>query len=69
MDQNKSMKEGSMDKYAEQALKEYNSEATAAHPGGVDNRPFWNVYSTQFMYAPAFHFPRILLAKQYLFRQ
>ena len=56
-----------MDKYAEQALKEYNSEATAAHPGGVDNRPFWNVYSTQFMYAPAFHFPRILLAKQYLF--
>ena len=56
-----------MDKYAEQALQEYNSEETAAHLGGVDNRPFWNVYSTQFTFVPAFHFPRILLAKGYLF--
>ena len=56
-----------MDKYAEQALLEYNNEATAAHLGGIDNRPFWNVYSTQFMFVPAFHFPHIPLAKGYLF--
>lgn len=56
-----------MNKYAEQALLEYNSESTAAHPGGVDNRPFWNVYSTQFIFAPSFQFPRILLATRYLF--
>lgn len=56
-----------MDKYAEQALLEYNSEETAAHLGGVDNRPFWNAYSTQFMYVPAFHFPCIKQAEKYLF--
>ena len=56
-----------MDKYAEQALLECSSETTAAHLGGVDNRPFWNGYSTQFMYVPAFQFPRVLSASGYLF--
>jgi hypothetical protein len=56
-----------MNKYAEQALREYNNEDTAAHLGGVDNRPFWNGYSTQFTFVPAFHFPKILRAKNYLF--
>lgn len=56
-----------MDKYAEQAIREYNGADTGAHPGGINNRPFWNLYSTQFMYAPSFCFPRILMAKKYLF--
>ena len=56
-----------MNKYVEQALLEYNSEKTAAHLGGVNNRPFWNGHSTQFMFVPAFDFPKILLAKGYLF--
>lgn len=56
-----------MNKYAEQALLEYNSELTAAHLGGVDKRPFWNGHSTQFMFVPAFDFPKILHAKGYLF--
>ena len=56
-----------MNKYVEQALLEYNSESTAAHLGGVNNRPFWNGHSTQFMFVPAFDFPKILLAKGYLF--
>lgn len=56
-----------MDKYAEQALLEYNSEATAAHLGGVDNRPFWNGHATQFMFVPAFDFPKIRRANAYQF--
>ncbi len=56
-----------MNKYAEQALLEYNSEETAAHLGGVDKRPFWNAYSTQFMFVPAFNFPKIFQTKNYLF--
>ena len=56
-----------MDQFAEQARLEYNGEETAAHPGGVKNRPFWNHYSTQFMFVPSFDFPQIRKAKQYLF--
>lgn len=56
-----------MDQYAKQALLEYNSEETAAHLGGIDNRPFWNAYATKFTYVPAFQFPRILKAYGYLF--
>jgi hypothetical protein len=56
-----------MDKYAEQALKEYNSEETATHLGGVNGRPFWNGYSTQFIFAPSFQFPKIRRASGYLF--
>ena len=54
-------------KYAEQAFYEYNSEANVIRPGGVEQRPFWNVYSTQFMFAPAFHFPGIRGVAKYLF--
>lgn len=46
----KNAKEISMDKYAEQALLEYNSEETAPHPGGVGGRPSWNVHSSQYLY-------------------
>ena len=56
-----------MNKYAEQALAECNSESTAAHLGGVNKRPFWNGYSTQFMFVPAFQFPTVRHAQGYLF--
>ena len=47
-----------MNKYAEQALLEYNSEECSPRPGGIDGRPFWNVKSTQFMYAPVLEFSK-----------
>ena len=56
-----------MNQYAKQALLEYNSEETAAHLGGVNNRPFWNAHATQFTFVPAFQFPGILKARGYLF--
>ena len=56
-----------MDQYAKQALLEYNSEKTAAHLGGVNNRPFWNGCSSQFMFVPAFQFSGVRRAAAYLF--
>ena len=56
-----------MNKYAEQALLEYNDAANMIRPGGVNKQPFWNGYSTQFMFIPSFQFPRILSAGTYLF--
>lgn len=56
-----------MDKYAEQALLEYNSEKTAAHPGGINARPFWNLNSSQFIFAPTFQFPAIPGIREYVF--
>ena len=56
-----------MNNYREQALLEYNSEKTSAHQGGVFGRPFWNLTSSQFMFAPAFQFPRVPNGKGYLF--
>ncbi|MBQ2780836.1 MAG: hypothetical protein IJF42_04675, partial [Clostridia bacterium] len=54
-----------MDKYQAQALREYNSEA--AHLGGVDGRPFWNINASQFTFAPAFQFPYIPSCAKYRF--
>ena len=56
-----------MNKYAEQALLEYNNEANAIRRGGINNRPFWNGYATQFLFVPAFQFPGIRYANGYLF--
>ena len=56
-----------MDKYAKQALLEYNSEECSPHPGGVNGRPFWNINSSQFTFAPTFHFPRVPKGRIYLF--
>ena len=56
-----------MDKYAQQALLEYNSEETSPHPGGIDGRPFWNINSSQFTFAPKIQFPNIPGAKKYLY--
>ena len=56
-----------MDPYRQQALLEYNSEETAAHPGGVNGRPFWNINSSQFTFAPVLQFPWIPSCKKYRF--
>ena len=36
-------------------------------PGGVNGRPFWNKYSVQFMYPPAFDFAYVKNAVKYRF--
>ncbi len=56
-----------MDKYAEQALLEYNSEENSPHPGGVNGRPFWNINSSQFMFAPKLQFPKVPKGRAYLY--
>ncbi len=56
-----------MDKYAEQALHEYNSEEFTPHPGGVGGRPFWNTHSSQFVFAPTLQFPRLPSGRGYIF--
>ena len=56
-----------MSTLAEQALKEYSSEATTAHHGGAQGRPFWNVHASQFMYVPNFNFNHIPGCRRYLF--
>lgn len=48
-----------MDKYAQQALAEYNSEANMIRPGGINGNPFWNVNAMKFTYIPSFQFPSI----------
>ena len=53
-----------MDKYAKQALSEYN-ENTVVRKGGM--RSFWNINSSQFMFVPSFIFPVIPGAKEYIF--
>lgn len=55
-----------MDIYAKQALEEYSNDATATRRGG-QGKPFWNIDSTQFIYAPAFQFPRIQGSEKYVF--
>ena len=54
-----------MDKFAHQALDEYNT--LTVRPGGVMGRPFWNINATQFMYAPAFGFSAVAGVKEYVF--
>lgn len=54
-----------MNRYAEEALLEYNSEACMAHPGGVNGRDYWNISSSQFMFAPKFYFPRLPKGRKY----
>lgn len=56
-----------MDKYAEQALLEYNSADSTPHPGGVDGRAFWNINSSQFMFAPVLHFPKLPKCRRHRF--
>ena len=53
--------------FKEQAFNEYNSEEFAIRPGGIKGRGFWNVNSTQFIFAPCFGFPIIPKANGYLF--
>lgn len=56
-----------MDKYAKQALLEYNSEENSPHPGGIDGRSFWNINSSQFIFVPILQFPNVPEACSYLY--
>ena len=56
-----------MDIYAEQALAEYNNEANVIRQGGINGKNFWNLHSSQFIYAPAFYFPDIPGANSFEF--
>lgn len=56
-----------MNKYAEQALREYSSAKNAPHPGGVNGRPFWNINSSQFIFVPSFQLPAIPKGRKYRF--
>ncbi len=56
-----------MDKYAKQALNEYNSDLTTVRHGGKNGKNFWNINSSQFMFVPSFQFPAIPAAKEYRF--
>jgi len=44
-----------MENFAEKALNEYNT--LTIRPGGVNGQPFWNMNSSQFIFAPSFYFP------------
>ena len=56
-----------MDKFAKIALDEYNSEENIIHQGGVNGNPFWNINSSQFIYVPAFEFPKTPAANEFLY--
>ena len=56
-----------MDEYAKQALEEYNSEDKTVRQGGKDGKLYWNINSSQFIYAPKFLFPEIPGADRYIY--
>lgn len=56
-----------MDKFAIQALEEYNGDTKTVRRSGNNGKPFWNVNSSQFMYSPALMFPSIPYAKEYVY--
>lgn len=54
-----------MDKFAKQALEEYNG-AKMVRQGG-NGRPYWNVNSMQFTYVPTLMFPALPAIKEYIY--
>ncbi len=52
---------------AKQAFEECCSPLTTVRYGEKNKSPFWNLYSTQFMYVPAFHFTGIMGVERYRF--
>ncbi len=56
-----------MDKYALQALEEYNSDTKTVRRAGKNGKPFWNINSSQFTFVPELFFPTIPGAKEYVF--
>ena len=55
-----------MKSFAQQALEEYNSSELTTKRGG-GGKPFWNLNSSQFMFAPQFLFPEIPGAAKYVY--
>ncbi len=56
-----------MDKFAVQALAEYNGDTKTVRHGGQNGKPFWNMHSSQFTFVPAFEFPKFNFVKYYTF--
>lgn len=56
-----------MDKFGKLALEECISEETMTRRGGIDGKPFWNTYATQFMYVPTFFFSSIWGIEEYIY--
>ena len=56
-----------MDKFAKQALDEYNSATETVRRAGNNGKPFWNINASQFMYVPQFMMPAIPGAKEYIY--
>ncbi len=56
-----------MDKFAIQALCEYNSATNTVRRAGNNGKPFWNINSSQFMFVPQFMMPAIPSAKEYIY--
>ena len=55
-----------MDQFAKMALEEYNGNERTVRRAG-NGKPFWNINSSQFMFAPQLEFPEIPGARAYLF--
>ena len=56
-----------MESFAQKALEEYVNPETAVHPGDVLGSPYWNINSSQFIFAPSFQFPWLPECRNYRF--
>ena len=56
-----------MDRFATQALAEYNSDDKTVRHGGQNGRVFWNTHASQFMFVPAFQFRFLRPAEEYIY--
>lgn len=56
-----------MDRFARQALEEYNSDTKTVRRAGFGGVPFWNINSSQFTFVPQFEFSEIPGARAYLY--
>ena len=57
-----------MKSYAELALSEYNSGTLTTRRCGSNGKPFWNTYSSQFMFVPQLMFTKIPGVKRYEYK-
>lgn len=56
-----------MDKFAAKALEEYNSTEKTVRRAGNNGKPFWNINSSQFMFAPQIFMPSFQCANEYIY--
>ncbi|MBE6931129.1 MAG: hypothetical protein E7463_12720, partial [Ruminococcaceae bacterium] len=56
-----------MNRYAQLALEEYNSDTKTVRRAGDNGKPFWNVNASQFMFVPQLLFPQVPGALEYVY--